>query len=227
MTRTRFIGGGGQSDPYGTMGNTHTSVTQYASQHAGADEEEHGLFSSVMSNLMDKDDHLDTNDEEMEHAKNSRQRIYQDGEENQNPRDIGAAAAAEAMEKHRSNGESGGMNALLGMAMGEAAKLFAKQGGSGGSGSSGKSEAIQQAAMMAMKMYASKQGGSGSGGSSSGGGLGSVMSLLAAAQGGSSGGGSSGGLGGMVSSVLGGGGKDSKHSSGGGDIASKLIGKLF
>lgn len=222
MTRTRFKGGG-QADPYGTMGDAHKSVTHYASQHAGSDEEDHSVFSSVISNLMNKDDHLDTNDDELEHAKNSRQRIYQDGEEATSPRDIGSAAAAEAMEKHRSNGESGGMNALLGMAMGEAAKLFAKQGG--GSGSAGKTEAIQQAAMMVMKMYASKQGGSGSSGSS-GGGLGSVMSLLAAAQGGS-GGGSSGGLGGMVSSVLGGGGSDHKQSSGGSDLASKLIGKFL
>lgn len=222
MTRTRL--GGGQADPYGTRGNAHSSVTQYATQHAD-NEEDHGLFSSVISNLMDKDDHLDTNDEEMEHAKNSRQRIYQDGEQNTSPRDIGSAAAAEAMEKQRSSGGGGGMNELLGMAMAEAAKLFAKQGGGSGGSSAGKSEAIQQAAMMAMKMYASKQGGGSSGGSS--GGLGTVMSMLASAQGGSSGGGS-GGLGGMVSSVLGGGGgHEQKHSSGGGDIASKIIGKLF
>jgi hypothetical protein len=70
-----------------------------------------------------------------------------------------------------SGGSSGGnsQNAFVGMAMGEASKLFDSQSSAGNvaSGAS-KESAIQQAGEMALKMYMQSQGGgSGGGGASS------------------------------------------------------------
>ena len=70
----------------------------------------------------------------------------------------------------------GGQNQFIGMAMGQAAKLFDQQNAQGNvqSGES-KQSAVASAAQMALKMYMkSEMGGSGGG---SGGGLGGLMSM--------------------------------------------------
>jgi len=84
---------------------------------------------------------------------------------------MGSAAAMQAL-KMFSGGQSGNsqsansQNAFVGMAMGEASKLFDSQASQGNvaSGAS-KESAIQQAGEMALKMYMKSQGG-GSGGAS-------------------------------------------------------------
>jgi hypothetical protein len=84
---------------------------------------------------------------------------------------MGSAAAMQAL-KMFSGGGSGqsqggnSQNAFVGMAMGQAAKLFDSQSSQGNvaSGAS-KESAIQQAGEMALKMYMQSQGG-GSGGAS-------------------------------------------------------------
>jgi hypothetical protein len=74
-----------------------------------------------------------------------------------------------------SGGSSGGnsQNAFVGMAMGEASKLFDSQSSAGNvaSGAS-KESAVQQAGEMALKMYMQSQGGG-----SGGGGVSSLMGL--------------------------------------------------
>lgn len=83
---------------------------------------------------------------------------------------MGTAAAMQAL-KMFSGGGSGSsqggnsQNAFIGMAMGQASKLFDQQSSSGNvqSGAS-KESAVQQAGEMALKMYMQSQGGSGASG---------------------------------------------------------------
>jgi hypothetical protein len=80
---------------------------------------------------------------------------------------MGSAAAMQAL-KMFSGGQSGGssggnsQNAFIGMAMGEASKLFEQQSSQGNvaSGAS-KESAVQEAGEMALKMYMQSQGGGG------------------------------------------------------------------
>lgn len=197
-------------------------AARFASQHA-PEEQDRGIFSSVLSNIMNKQDSYSSTPDDIQHAQNSHQKLYgSGGQPSGSPAEIGSAAAMQAMQDHRAAGESGGLDRFLGMAMAEAAKLFAKQqgggaaGGHGASDSSSKSQAIQAAAMMALKLYAQKQqggaGSHGSGGAGGSSGLGGMMSMLMGQVAGGHGNQSSGhsgsssssggGLGGMVGSML-------------------------
>lgn len=79
---------------------------------------------------------------------------------------MGNAAAMQAL-KMFTGGSGGGssQSEFIGLAMGEASKLFDQQSSSGrvSSGSS-KESAVQQAGEMALKMYLKSQGGSGGSG---------------------------------------------------------------
>lgn len=88
---------------------------------------------------------------------------------------MGSAAAMQAFKMFSGGGgNSGGSSSqLVGLAMGEAMKLFQSQGGSGGNAN--QSEMLQSAATMALKLYMTQQSG---GNNSSSGGLSSVMGLL-------------------------------------------------
>jgi hypothetical protein len=129
------------------------------------------------------------NETEAEHAAHAHEKIYNQnaGEpvQGQSSRDLGSAAAMQAFKMFSGGGGGGGgsgggsSSQLVGMAMGEAMKLFNKQGGSQGGANQG--EMLQSAAMMAMKLFAA-QGGSG-GSSGSGGGLGAIMGMLGGAGG--------------------------------------------
>ena len=231
-------GGGGESHGYGQpqqqspfenpYGQNVADASRYARQHTDQDDDDEGMFSNVLSKVLDKKDSVEASDDDVQHAENKHKQMYAEGGEGSSPHDIGSAAAMEAFQKHRSSGGDGGMNALLGMAMGEASKLFSQKqgGGGGGASSSDKSEALQAAAMMAFKLYSQKQGGSG--GSGGAGGIGSMIGAMMSAQGGgSSGQKTSGGdgLGGMVSSMLGGGKQEEPSMKD--KLTAKLIGKLL
>ncbi|KAF7730307.1 hypothetical protein EC973_002551 [Apophysomyces ossiformis] len=182
-------------------------AARYAAQHAGrSEEEDHGLFSSILSKFNDDDDdeqaphRRPVNAEEVEHAAHAHDQIYNQREgapsEEHSSRDLGSAAALQAFKMFSGGGGSSGggsSNQLIGMAMGEAMKLFNNQ--SAGGGKANQAEMLQQAAMTAMQLYmthqSSKQGGGGSGG-----GIGALMGML----GGGGGGGSSGGN--MAASLL-------------------------
>jgi len=80
---------------------------------------------------------------------------------------MGSAAAMQAL-KMSTGGQSGdssggnSQNAFIGMAMGQASKLFDQQSSQGSvAPGASKESAIQQAGEMALKMYMQSQGGSG------------------------------------------------------------------
>jgi len=81
---------------------------------------------------------------------------------------MGSAAAMQALKMFTEGGGgdslSGGQNAFIGMAMGQASKLFDQQSSQGNvSSGASKQSAIQQAAEIALKMYTKSQGGGSSG----------------------------------------------------------------
>ena len=79
---------------------------------------------------------------------------------------MGSAAAMQALKMFTgggSGGQSGGssQNDFIGMAMGQASKLFDQQSSQGNVASgSNKQSAVQKAGEMALKMYMKNQGGS-------------------------------------------------------------------
>ncbi|KAI7859742.1 hypothetical protein BDC45DRAFT_530208 [Circinella umbellata] len=228
-----YLGGGGseshgygqpQQSPYDNPYSQNVAdASRYARQHSDQDDDDEGMFSGVLSKVLDKKDSVQASDDDVQYAENNHRQMYNEGADASSPHDIGSAAAVEAFQKHRSSGGDGGMNALLGMAMGEASKLFSQKQGGGGASSSDKSEALQAAAMMAFKLYSQKQGG-GSGGSSDGG-IGSMIGALMGGQGGGQKSSGSDGLGGMVSSMLSGGKQEEPSMKD--KLTAKLIGKLL
>jgi RecA-family ATPase len=77
-----------------------------------------------------------------------------------------------------SGGGKSGQNQMIGIAMGEAAKLFDQQSSQGNTSSGlNKQDVVGQAAKMALQMYL-KGGAGGAGGASSGGSSGGVGGLL-------------------------------------------------
>lgn len=145
--------------------------------------EEH-LFSSVLSKLQPPQENPHLDETEAEHAAHAHEKIYNNQNNTQaSSRDMGSAAAMQAFKMFSGGNKSSGgsSNELVGLAMGEAMKLFKSQGGS--SSGANQSEMLQQAAMMAMKLYMTQQAGNNQGGAS-GGGLGQVMGILGSLSGG-------------------------------------------
>jgi len=157
------------------------------------------MFSSILSQFTGGGDdgaphQRPAGQDEIQQAANVHQQIYNQSPQGQpsaehSSSDLGSAAAMQALKMFSGGGGSGGggSSELIGLAMGEATKLFNAQGGGGD-----KNAIVSSAAQMAMKFYISKQMGGGDGGS---GGLGSIMGMLG-------GGGGSGGGGGMASSLI-------------------------
>ncbi|KAI8078278.1 uncharacterized protein B0P05DRAFT_543164 [Gilbertella persicaria] len=191
--------GGDVQQAYGAYQKPDISqAARLAKQHARQDDDDdddddkEGLFSSILSNIVDRDDddnapHKQQVDErEAENAAQAHNRVY--NENNGQPtgdvssRDMGSAAAMQAFKMFSGGGgNSGGSNELIGLAMGEAMKLFKAQGGS--AGGANQSEMLQSAAMMAMKLFMTQQSGKQSGGGA-GGSLGQVMNILGSLSGG-------------------------------------------
>jgi hypothetical protein len=150
------------------------------------------LFSSVLSNIVDRDDDeaphkKPVNEDEAQNARQAHDQIY--NQNNGQPpaeassRDLGSAAAMQAFKMFSGGGgqqqSGGGSSALIGLAMGEAMKLFNAQSGNGGNANKG--EMLQSAAMMAMKLYSTQQGGNQQ---QSQGGMGQIMGILGSLTGG-------------------------------------------
>ncbi|KAI8340319.1 hypothetical protein BC941DRAFT_450788 [Chlamydoabsidia padenii] len=179
---------------------------RYAAQHGG---EDHGsLFSSILSNVVDHDDHKRPVEEhEVNQAADAHDRIYNRGDASgASSRDMGSAAALQAFKMFTSKGSGGGggggSSELIGMAMGEAMKLYkGSAGGAGGGGGGNQAEMLQAAAAMAMKLFASQSGGASSGGGSAGG-IGALMGLLGKSGGNGGGHSSGGGAASLISKFL-------------------------
>ncbi|KAI8066369.1 hypothetical protein BC940DRAFT_302668 [Gongronella butleri] len=187
-----YQGGGnvgyGRPDPNEAM--------RYAQQHHGQSEEHSSLFSSVLEQFSgnEEEHNRPVQEEDVNHLQDAHDRVYNQGRAHEaSSRDLGSAAAMQAFKmfssKSSGGGGGGGSSELIGMAMGEATKLFQAQGGSAGGGS--QSEMLKSAVSMAMKLYAS-QGKSEGGGA---GGLGAIMGMLG-------GGGGSGGAASLLSKLM-------------------------
>ena len=171
-----------------------------AQHHAGSSGDK-DLFSSILSSVSGKESQLQDEDVDEEDMVNSHDSYYGSGAGtggSATSGGMGKAAAMQAMKMFNqgqtgSGGGSGGKGALIGMAMGQAAKLFGMslppspfnprtscaaadwsasdidQQSSAGNVSSeeSKQSAVQQAGEMALKMYLkSEMGGGGSSGGS-------------------------------------------------------------
>jgi len=129
------------------------------------------MFSNVLGRLGQNQHQIASQGVNEQSAVQSHQQFFGGGSGNQ-PANSGAMGSAAAMQalKMFTGGQSGNsqggnnQNAFIGMAMGEASKLFEQQSSQGNvaSGAS-KESAIQEAAEMALKMYM-KGGGGGSSG---------------------------------------------------------------
>ncbi|KAL8764822.1 MAG: hypothetical protein Q9209_007866 [Squamulea sp. 1 TL-2023] len=151
----------------------------HARQHtSSSDPNESSLFSSALGMLSGNKQSFQDEDLDEDSAVRAHQQMYGGGGgggRQHNSEDMGAGAAMQAL-KMFSGGEQGqqhqqgggGQNAFIGMAMGQAAKLFDQQQEQGNvDPSTDKQSVVNNAAKMAFKMYMKSQmsgGGSSSGG---------------------------------------------------------------
>ncbi|KAI5982721.1 hypothetical protein EDD15DRAFT_2320608 [Pisolithus albus] len=147
-------------------------VVQHASRHSGSDNS--SLFSSALNHIRGRqDEHEEPVDEES--VLRAHDAAYNKGSASGlSAGSLGSAAALQALKSFSGGGGGGSsQNQLISLAMGEASKLFDQ---SGGASSGSKQDAINGAAMTAMKyLVQSKVSGAIGGGDS--GGLGSLMSV--------------------------------------------------
>jgi len=147
-----------------------SGAAHHAQQHAG-DSGDSNMFSSVISHLGQNKQNIGNQQIDEQGAVQSHQQFFGGGGVSQ-PASSGSMGSASAMQALKmftgggSGGSSGGnsQNAFVGMAMGQASKLFDQQSSQGNVASgSNKESAIQQAGEMALKMYMQSQGGGASG----------------------------------------------------------------
>ncbi|KAI8626634.1 hypothetical protein F5Y19DRAFT_488010 [Xylariaceae sp. FL1651] len=168
---TDFLGGNathGGAYPAGgpRADDDFRGAAEHASRHAG-DSGDTDLFSNLLGSLGQKKQKLANEDLDEDEAVRTHKKYFQ-GEDDDNDADdrsMGSAAAMQAL-KMFSGGQSGNthesssQSAFIGLAMGEASKLFDQKASQGkvSSGSS-KESAVMQAGEMALKMYMKSQGG--------------------------------------------------------------------
>lgn len=177
-----------------------SAARRHAEQHAG-DAGDGGLFGSALGLLKGRKGEIANEDIDEEDAVAQHRNFYGDAGAggHASSGNMGAAAAMQALKMFTGgggghSGGGGGMQGqFIGVAMGQAAKLFDQQSAQGKvQGGATKEDAVGQAAKMALKMYMkSEMGGGGGGGHGAGmggGGLGAA----------SAGGGGGGGLQGLM-----------------------------
>ncbi|RDW73113.1 hypothetical protein BP6252_07020 [Coleophoma cylindrospora] len=163
-----YGGGGGYA---GGDDDDLSGAQHHAEQHAG-NEGDRNIFSNVLGMLGQNKQNIGQGHVNEEEAVQSHQQFFGGGGGYSQPAEsssMGQAAAMQAL-KMFTGGQSGNsaggnsQNAFIGMAMGEASKLFEQQSAQGNvaSGAS-KESAIQQAGEMALKMYMKSQGGNAGG----------------------------------------------------------------
>jgi len=163
-----------------------SGAAHHAAQHSGGSADS-GVFQSALSNIAGNKQHIGSQKIDEQDAVQSHQQFYGGGSSGgggqpASSSSMGSAAAMQALKMFSGggNGSSAGgnsQNAFVGMAMGEASKLFDSQAAAGNvSSGASKESAIQQAGEMALKMFMQSQGGSGGSGGSSGG-VSSLMGL--------------------------------------------------
>jgi len=149
----------------------HDQVVNAANAHGSGD---HSLYSSAHSYIsQNQGQHQDPVDEDA--VQDAHRKAYEEGSGQQLPASsLGSAAALQALKHFTSGGGGGSQSELISMAMSEASKLFDK---SGGASSGGKQDAVNGAAMTAVKLLVQSKFSGGVTGGGNSGGLGSLMSM--------------------------------------------------
>ncbi|KAK6204136.1 hypothetical protein LQW54_008368 [Pestalotiopsis sp. IQ-011] len=165
-------GGSYPAGGYGREDEDLSGAAEHASRHAG-DSGDSSLFSSILGSLGEKRGRVAQEDVDEEDAVQQHKRYYNnDGDDEADDKSMGSAAAMQALKMFSggSSGSSGSANsqsAFIGLAMGEASKLFDQKASQGKvSGGASKESAVMQAGEMALKFYMKSKGGDS--GSSSG-----------------------------------------------------------
>jgi len=167
-------GAGNYSGGYGG-GDDLREAQQHAQQHAG-NSGDPNMFSNVISHLQNNSGRIqqDSNIDEGQFVQ-AHQNVFGGGGNGQqhSAQTLGMGAAMQALKQFSGGGGGGGaglgggpgQNQFIGMAMGQASKLFDQQSGQGNvDPNANKQSVVQQAGEMAMKMYMKSQmGGGGSG----------------------------------------------------------------
>ncbi|KAK9781987.1 putative Beta-flanking protein [Seiridium cardinale] len=162
-------GGSYPAGGYGQDDDDLRGAAEHASRHAGSSGDS-SMFSGLLGALGEKKGRLAEEDVDEDDAVRQHQRFFGSGGDSNeaDDRSMGSAAAMQAL-KMFSGGSSGNsqsnssQSAFVGLAMGEASKLFDQKANQGqvSSGAS-KESAVMQAGEMALKFYMKSQGGSSS-----------------------------------------------------------------
>ncbi|KAI4158349.1 MAG: hypothetical protein LQ342_007518 [Letrouitia transgressa] len=162
----KYAGGGG----YGGGGNEFDGAISHAQHHSGGGQGDESLFSSALGFLNGKKHEVDKEDLDEQGAVQAHQAAYGAGGQHSSET-LGQGAAMQALKMFTSGesgghqGGGGGQNAFIGMAMGQASKLFDEKSSQGNvDPSADKQSAVNSAAKMALKMYMKSQVGGGGGG---------------------------------------------------------------
>lgn len=162
-----------------------SGAANQASQHAGSSGDSN-IFSSVLSMLGQNKSNIGNEDIDEQDAVNSHKAFFNNNNDerpsNASSGSMGNAAAMQALKMFMGNNNSSGnqsqggsQSQLIGLAMGEASKLFDNQASQGKvQEGSTKQSVVEQAGKMALKMYLKGQAGSSG---NAGGGPGGLLGL--------------------------------------------------
>ena len=157
----------GISDMLGDL----SGAKKHAKHHGGSQEDD-GIFGQALGMLQQNQGRIANEDVDEDHMVKSHQSYFGGGGGgggNATSNGMGAAAAMQALKMFNGGGSSSGggssQNEFIGMAMGQASKLFEQQQANGNvAEGESKESAVQQAGEMAMKMYFKSEMGGSSGG---------------------------------------------------------------
>lgn len=129
MSSGTSYGGGGFDDILGD----HENVKKHAKHHGGNKSEDRGIFDSALSAIQGNASQLQNQGVDEKHAVKAHKKYYggeDDGGE-ATTSGMGSAAAMQALKmfsggSSSSSSSSGGSQEFMGMAMGQASKLFGK-----------------------------------------------------------------------------------------------------
>ncbi|KAL9623235.1 MAG: hypothetical protein Q9160_002550 [Pyrenula sp. 1 TL-2023] len=171
----RYGGSGGGSGGYGHANYDEDEVVSQARRHGN--QEDGNFFSSAMSFLGQNKHHIQNeggvDEQQMVGAHQSLYNGGSGGGQQHSADSLGAGAAMQALKMFTGGGGGGGgghsggnsQSQFIGLAMGQAGKLFDEQHGQGNvSHGTDKQTVVNQAAKMALKMYMQSEGKGGGGG---------------------------------------------------------------
>ncbi|KAI8887399.1 hypothetical protein K501DRAFT_268938 [Backusella circina FSU 941] len=204
------------------MANFFKEAAQSAAQLASqTSNEDRGMFDNALTGLLGSlGSHKPAEPHEIQQAQDNYQQLVDNPTQPATPEVVGNAAAVQAMQENE-KASGGTLSTLIGFAMAIAAKLFGLSNGATASNDD-KQSAVQQAAMMAFKLYMGQKAG---GAQASG-----VSSLLNFAMNMGGGGGGNqqqasglGQIGNLMGAFIGGGNQSQQQASGVAGLLSKLL----